>query len=52
MARPTSDDPKKVSVCVRMTESEKRKLDEARGRRPASEFIRRHLFSGDNRIGQ
>lgn len=50
MARPTSDDPKKHTVCVRLTDNEKERLEKARGRRPASEFIRRLMFSGDNSI--
>ena len=44
MARKPADDPRDYILTVRLTDNEKRRLDEIRGRMPISKFVRRLIL--------
>lgn len=44
MARPPSDNPRSVIVTIRVTESERERLDRDRGMLSLTDFIRSRLF--------
>ncbi len=48
MGHPRSEDPRDYILTVRLTASEKRRLDEKRGRMGLSKFVRRTLLRAED----
>lgn len=46
MPRPISDDPKIFTVSLRLTKSERAKVEKLRGKTPLTDFLRARIFGG------